>query len=106
MGCGHVGILTVDLHLPEGHSLKSKRRELLRVKNALARRLSCSVAEVDHHDLWQRARLTLCLVDRTASGAGGRLDDAARMLHSDPAFQVVGESSDVLSVDDEPGEWG
>ena len=105
MGCGHVGILTVDLHLPEGHSLKSKRRELLRVKNSLARRLSCSVAEVDHHELWQRSRLTLCLVDRTASGAGERLDDAARMLHEDPEFQVVGEASDLLAVDDDPDEW-
>ncbi len=28
MECGHVGILTVDLHLPVGSSLKAKRKEL------------------------------------------------------------------------------
>jgi uncharacterized protein len=64
--CGHVGILTVDLHLPEGASLKTKRKELLRLKNALARRFSCAIAEVDHHDLWQRSRLTLAIVGRGA----------------------------------------
>ena len=32
MECGHVGILTVDLHLPEGSSLKTKRKELLPVE--------------------------------------------------------------------------
>lgn len=106
MECGHVGILTVDLHLPEGHSLKSKRKELLRVKNTLARRLACSVAEVDHHDLWQRSRLTLCLADRTAGGAGARLDDASRMLHGDPAFQVVGEASDLVCVEPDGGADG
>lgn len=105
MECGHVGILTVDLHLPEGRSLKGKRRELLRVKNALARRVSCSVAEVDHHDLWQRARLTLCVADRSAGDAGRRLDEAARMLHSDPVFEVVGEAVELVTVDGEPDVW-
>ena len=40
MECGHVGILTVDLHLPEGSSLKTKRKELLRVRDALERSAS------------------------------------------------------------------
>jgi uncharacterized protein YlxP (DUF503 family) len=97
---GHVGLLTVDLHLPEAGSLKSKRRELLRVKNALARRLSCSVAEVDHHERWQRSRLTLCLADRTAGGAGERIDQALRMLHTDEVFQVVGQGSRLVSVEE------
>jgi len=105
MECGHVGILTVDLHLPEGGSLKGKRRELLRVKHALTRRVSCSVAEVDHHDLWQRARLTLCVADRSAGDAGDRLDQAARMLHADPVFEVVGEASELIAVDGEPDAW-
>ena len=108
MASGHVGILTVDLHLPDAGSLKGKRRELLRVKNALARRLSCAVAEVDHHDLWQRARLTLSLVDRTASGAAERLAQASRMLHGDVAFQVVEDRAEVLPVNgllDDPEGW-
>lgn len=102
MECGHVGILTVDLHLPDAASLKGKRKELLRVRNLLARRLSCSVAEVDHHDLWQRARLTLSVADRTAGGAAARIDEGRRLLHGDEVFQVVGEADEVLPVDGEP----
>jgi uncharacterized protein len=102
MECGHVGILTVDLHLPEGSSLKTKRKELLRLRNALERRCSCVVAEVDHHDLWQRAGLTLTLVSRTAGEAEERLDHASRMLHGDPAFQVVGETRTLVPVSDDP----
>lgn len=104
MECGHVAILTVDLHLPDAASLKSKRKELLRVRNTLTRRLGCAVAEVDHHDLWQRSRLTLCLVDRTAGGAAERLDAGRRLLHSDEFFQVVGEAHELLPVDGE-SEW-
>src|SRR4029079_5909141 len=75
---GHVGILTVDLHLPDGSSLKSKRKELHRVKAALTRRFACAVAEVDHHDLWQRARLTLAVVGRAAGETDERISDALR----------------------------
>ena len=96
---GYVGILTVDLHLPEGHSLKAKRKELQRLKSALVRRHACAVAEVDHHDLWQRARLTLALVSRTAGESDDRLAEVSRFLHSDEAFQVVGESREVVAVE-------
>jgi len=107
MECGFVGILSVDLHLPDGVSLKTKRKELLRVKAGLTRRFSCSVAEVDHHDLWQRAGLTVALVGRTASETGDRIEDALRWLHGDEAFQVVGETHELVAVaQDRAASWG
>jgi uncharacterized protein len=109
MEWGHVGVLSADLHLPDSGSLKTKRRELLRVKNTLARRISCSVAEVDHHELWQRARICVSVVDRTAGAAQDRLEQGRRILHSDEAFQVAGEHFAVLPVhgllDDHAIDW-
>jgi hypothetical protein len=103
MEFGHVGILTVDLHLPDGSSLKTKRKELLRVKSALVRRFACAVAEVDHHDLWQRARLTLAVVGREAGETDERISQALRVLHGDEAFQVVGEARELVAVSGETG---
>jgi len=54
--------LTIHLHLPDNGSLKGKRRELLAVKAAIVRRFGATVAEVDHHDLWQRSTLAAGLV--------------------------------------------
>ena len=103
---GFVGILSVDLHLPEGASLKTKRRELLRVKAGLTRRFSCAVSEVDHHDLWQRAGLTLALVGRSASETDERISDAARWLDGDEAFQVVGSARELVAVgSDRDAAW-
>ena len=103
MEFGHVGILTVDLHLPDGSSLKTKRKELLRVKSALVRRFHCAVAEVDHHDLWQRARLTLAVVGREAGETDDRISQALRALHGDESFQVVGEARELVAVSGESG---
>ena len=101
MGHGYLGTLSVDLHLPDGHSLKTKRRELLRVKAGLVKRFSCAVAEVDHHERWQRARLSLAVVCREAGEAGRLVEAASRWLHGDEAFEVVGEQREVLPVSED-----
>ena len=80
MEAGCVGVLVVDLHFPEAGSLKAKRKELSSIKAQLHGRLGAAVAEVEHHDLWQRARLTVSFAAGTASGAQRQLDVAARWL--------------------------
>jgi uncharacterized protein YlxP (DUF503 family) len=68
-----VCILEIELHFPENGSLKGKRRELSSLKAQLQRRFGASVAETEHHELWQRAGLTAALVGREA----GLLKDRA-----------------------------
>ena len=80
MESGFIGILSFDVHFAESHSLKGKRHELLRLKQALQRRLGAAVAEVDGHELWQRSRLTVALVDRRARDCATRLDEAERLV--------------------------
>lgn len=99
MGSGYVGILSVELHFPDSHSLKGKRRELLSLKAQLARRFGASVAEVDHHDVWQRSRLTLACVAREQRELGELLDGAERYVHGGD-FEVLAVARRVVALDD------
>jgi uncharacterized protein len=99
MGSGFVGILSAELHFPDNHSLKGKRKELLSVKAQLQRRFGASVAEVDHHEAWQRARLTVACVARGHSELVGLLDGAERYLASQ-AFELLGVERQVVTLDD------
>src|SRR5204862_1169720 len=63
-------VIEIHLHFPENGSLKGKRKELLSLKAQLQRRFGAAVSETDHHDLWQRATLTACLVGRDAAPLG------------------------------------
>src|SRR5947207_4728508 len=76
MSAGYVGILSVELHFPEAGSLKGKRKYVKSAKAQLQNRFGASVAEVDHHDLWQRARLTLSGVAREEREGMRLLDEA------------------------------
>ena len=66
---GYVAILSAELHFPEAGSLKGKRRHVHSAKAQLASRFGASVAEVDHHDLWQRCALTAAFAAREAREA-------------------------------------
>ena len=98
VGAGYVGILSVELHFPESGSLKGKRKYVKSAKAQLQNRLGVSVAEVDHHDLWQRARLTMSCVTRDYRDAERLLDEAERYL-SGQEFELVRAERDVLTVD-------
>ena len=99
MGTGYVGILSAELHFPDNHSLKGKRKELLSAKAQLQRKFGASVAEVDHHDVWQRARLTLSCVAREHAELLGLLDGAERFLASQ-AFELTRVEREVVTLDD------
>ena len=81
MGTGYVGILSVELHFPEAGSLKGKRKHVKSAKANLQNRFGASVAEVDHHDLWQRSRLVLSCAAREMGELHELLDAADRWLH-------------------------
>ena len=99
MGAGWVGILSAELHFPENRSLKGKRKELLSAKAQLQRRFGASVAEVDHHDLWQRARLTVACVARGHHEVEELLDGAERYLASQ-AYVLASVERALVTLDD------
>lgn len=98
MGTGYVGILSVELHFPESGSLKGKRKYVKSAKAQLQNRFGASVAEVDHHELWQRARLTVSCVAREYGEAEHLLDAAERFL-SGQDFELVRSERDIVTLD-------
>ena len=50
-----VGLLTLELHIPDAQSLKDKRQVLRSLKDKLRREFNVAVAEMEHQDSWQRS---------------------------------------------------
>jgi uncharacterized protein YlxP (DUF503 family) len=98
MGGGYIGILSFELHFPEAGSLKGKRRFVSSTKAQLQNRFGASVAEVDHHELWQRARLTMSCVAREHREVVRLLDEAVRYLNGQD-YELVRVERDVVALD-------
>jgi uncharacterized protein YlxP (DUF503 family) len=98
VSAGYVGILSAELHFPASRSLKEKRH-FLRSAKARLQNMGAAVAEVDHHDVWQRSRLTLSLVAREYREVERMLDDAERYLGSQE-WELGAVERQVIDPDD------
>jgi uncharacterized protein len=96
---GWVGILAAELHFPEAHSLKEKRMHLRSAKAQLQNRFGAAVAEVDHHEAWQLARITAAVVAREHREAERLLAEVERYLAS-REWELGRLDRDVVTLDD------
>jgi uncharacterized protein len=96
---GYVGILSIELHFPEAGSLKGKRKHVQSARAQLQNRFGASVAEVDHHDLWQRSGLVMACSAREVGELHVLLDDAERWLHAQD-WDVSRVERRIVSLDD------
>jgi uncharacterized protein YlxP (DUF503 family) len=100
VAAGFVAILTVELHFPEAASLKGKRHFVRSAKDNLRNRFGASVAEVDHHELWQRCTLTVACTARRAHEADDLAAAAERWLASQEWVLVSARHLLVAPADD------
>jgi uncharacterized protein YlxP (DUF503 family) len=84
-----VASLELDISLLESHSLKDKRRIVRSLKEKIRSRFNVSVAEVDDHDLWQRAKLGVAVVAADGGRATELLDKVGRFAEGDMRLVVL-----------------
>jgi uncharacterized protein YlxP (DUF503 family) len=100
MSAGYVAILAAELHFPAAASLKGKRKHVLSAKAQLQNRFGASVAEVDHHELWQRCGLLAAFVAREERAAAALAEQAEQWLATQDWVLVRAEIA-LVSPDDE-----
>ena len=85
-----VGVLRLELLLPENHSLKGKRSVLRTIKARVQNKFNVSIAECDDHDLWQRATLGVSQVGTDQPHVDSCLRNVVRFIE-DLQLADVGE---------------
>jgi len=91
-----VGLITWELHLGACQSLKEKRHVLKSLKDRLHNRFNVSAAETDHHDLWQRAELSACVVSTDREHAEQVLREADRLVEGAAGARIVDTATSFL----------
>ena len=67
-----VGLLTLELHIPEARSLKEKRQVLRSLKDRLRGQFNVAVSELEHHEVWQRSVIGIV----TLSNEAGHVEES------------------------------
>ena len=95
----YVLALQVDLRFPSSHSLKQKRMLLKPVIDGLRSRFDASVAEVAHHDTWQRCELGIALVSGHVSMVEKLADQVERFIWEAVDVEAVQINRHWLEID-------
>jgi uncharacterized protein YlxP (DUF503 family) len=96
MSVARVALGMVDLHLPDVDSLKGKRHILKSLKDKVRQRFEVAVAEVDHHDVWQRATLAVASVSHDARHANAVVSKAMDFIEDHVQGRVLDTSLEIL----------
>jgi len=79
----------VELHLPTPQSLKQKRAVLRPLIEGVRRIGSYSVAEVDHHDTWQRAAIGVAIAAPDGRSMAMQISKLRRYLDEQLEVEVL-----------------
>ncbi len=94
-----IGVVRIELFIPQSRSLKDKRSVVHGVKDRL-KALNAAVAEVDGQDLWQRATIAVALVSGETAWLDRVIQDVRRIVERDDRALVSGFDWDVT-----PAPW-
>ena len=93
-----VGIAKVELFFPEPNSLKAKRQILKAVMQKLESHFKkVSLAEIDDHDLWQKATLGISIVGRDQKFVDSKLTSILNFIQNDGRLEIIKAEIDFIS---------
>jgi uncharacterized protein YlxP (DUF503 family) len=96
MSAARVAVGTIELHLPGVDSLKGKRHVLKGLKERVRTRFEVAVAEVDHHDIWQRATLAVACVSHDSRHANEVVSKAMDFIVGNVDGSVIDTTVEIL----------
>lgn len=84
-----IGILRIELFIPDSGSLKTKRFAIKSIKDRLRSRFNVSVAEIDNGDKWQRASLGIAAVSNELKHMESILGNVMDLIYGDSRVEVI-----------------
>jgi uncharacterized protein YlxP (DUF503 family) len=91
-----IGVSSWELHLAGAASLKDKRGVIKSMKARMHNEFNVSVAETAHHDAWQTAELTACVVAVDRVHAEKVLREVDRFVDANPLCRITDSHTSFL----------
>lgn len=91
-----IGTCSIEIHIPESNSLKSKRQILRRIKDRIKNRFNVSIAEVENNDLWQRTTLGVAVVANQGKYVNQLLSQVIEQLNKESGVVVLDYHLEIL----------
>ncbi len=85
-----IGLLQLEIFLPNTHSLKDKRSVLKRMKNLLRKQFNISVSEIGNQDQWGKSLLGILTISNSSSVVSNTLGKVEKFIESNFEVHIIG----------------
>jgi uncharacterized protein YlxP (DUF503 family) len=89
-----VGLLRLDVHVPNARTLKDKRSVLNSVKDQLRGRFNISVAEVEANETWQRATIGISTIGERRAYTAKLLREVTDWIRTSRLVELIAVEED------------
>lgn len=93
-----VGMLRIEMHLPEGASLKEKRKVVKSLIGKVRSRFNAAVAEVGSNDKWQLLELGVTTVGNDRRHIDSSLNNILTFVDSLYLAEIINTDMEIISV--------
>ena len=93
-----VGIIKLELRIPQSTSLKGKRSVVKKVIERTRARFNVTVAEVDKQDVYSRAVIGCAMVGSDQRYVNGAVDKILDFIEGLAVAEVLSEAIEIINV--------
>lgn len=97
----YVGISSVEIFLPENHSLKEKRQATKKIVERTKSRFNISIKEINRSNLWQKAYIGFSVVGESIDEINRVVDDVHNYIESLYIGKVINTKTEIIHMDNE-----
>ncbi len=93
-----VGIIELELRIPECRSLKAKRSVVKKIIERTRARFNCAIAEVEKQDIHSRAVIGCAVVSASSRYVNGAADKILDFIAGMATAEILSEKIEIIQL--------
>ena len=96
-----VGVSSIEIFLPENHSLKDKRQAVKRIVEKTRTRFNISIMEIEQTNLWQRVKIGFSIVGVKKDHVNQAIDNVYAYIESLYIGKIIDTRTEIIVIGNE-----
>ncbi|MCX7857503.1 MAG: DUF503 domain-containing protein [Deltaproteobacteria bacterium] len=97
----YVGISSIEIFLPENHSLKEKRQATRKIVEKTRSRFNISIMEINRSNLWQRAYIGFSVVGESIDQINQVVENVHSYIESLYIGKIIDTKTEIIQMGNE-----
>jgi uncharacterized protein len=96
-----VGVSSIEIFLPENHSLKDKRHAVKKIVEKTRLKFNISIMEIEQTNLWQRAKIGFSVVGVKKDHVNSAIENIYEYIESLYIGEIIDTRTEIIVIGNE-----